>query len=113
VSPLRKWVFKTSQTDRMACGKILSDMKKRGVRFLGLISGDGGFGRSMRAHCLDIAKNININVIADEIYRAQSRRVVEPLKRIKLKKTFRRYSMLGLAPRRPMSLRTFENLALR
>lgn len=86
VSPLRKWVFKTSQTDRMACGKILSDMKKRGVRFLGLISGDGGFGRSMRAHCLDIAKNININVIADEIYRAQSRRVVEPLKRIKLKK---------------------------
>jgi branched-chain amino acid transport system substrate-binding protein len=95
VSPVQKWVFKSSQTDRMACGKILTDMKKRGVRLLGLISGDGGFGRSMRAHCLDIAKAIGMNVIADEIYRTQSRRVVGPLKRIKLKKNIQAVLNVG------------------
>jgi len=95
VTPVKKWVFKTSQTDRMACGKILSDMKKRGIRFLGVISGDGGFGRSMRAHCLDIAENLKIKVIADEIYRAQSRRVVDQLKRIKAKKNVQAVLNIG------------------
>ncbi len=95
VSPVRKWVFKTSQTDRMACGKILSDMRKRNIRFIGIISGDGGFGRSMRAHCLDIAKNLQFKVIADELYRAQSRRVVDPLKRIKAKRNIQAVLNIG------------------
>ena len=95
VSPVRKWVFKTSQTDRMACGKILSDMKKRGIHLLGVISGDGGFGRAMRVHCLDIAKSLGIRVVADEVYRAQSRRVVEQLKRIKLQKNIQAVLNIG------------------
>ena len=95
VSPVRKWVFKTSQTDRMACGKILSDMRKRNIRFIGIISGDGGFGRSMRAHCMDIAKNLQIKVIADELYRAQSRRVLDPLKRIKAKRNIQAVLNIG------------------
>lgn len=110
VSPLRKWVFKSSPTDRMACGKILNDMKKRGVRFLGIISGDGGFGRAMRAHCLDIAKNLQIKVIADEIYRAQSRRVEAQLKGIKAKQNVQAVLNIGFGSSPAYVTRNFRKL---
>jgi branched-chain amino acid transport system substrate-binding protein len=39
INPVRKWVFKSSQTHRMACNTILNDMQGRGIESLGLISG--------------------------------------------------------------------------
>ena len=39
VEPVKKWVFKTPHTDRMACEKIFDDMKTRGITKVGLISG--------------------------------------------------------------------------
>ncbi|MHB8667498.1 MAG: ABC transporter substrate-binding protein [Burkholderiales bacterium] len=66
--PVKKWVFKTPQTDRMACEKIFIDMKARKISKIALISGNGGFDKSMRAQCLGVAKNYGIDVIADETY---------------------------------------------
>ena len=83
IDPARKWVFKSSQTERMACAKIIMDMKRRGIASFGLISGDGGFGRSMRAHCIAQAKVLGVRVAADEVYRSQSRRVSGPLVKIR------------------------------
>lgn len=68
VEPVKKWVFKTPHTDRMACDKIFVDMKARGVSKVGLISGSGGFDKSMRGECLKVAKNHGIEVVADETY---------------------------------------------
>ncbi len=68
VEPVKKWIFKTPQTDRMACEKIFVDMQSRKLSKIALISGNGGFGKSMRAQCLDVAKKYGINVIADESY---------------------------------------------
>ena len=84
--PIRSWVFKSSQTHRMACKTILNDMQRRGIEFLGMISGDDGFASTTRAHCIEIAKIRGISVIADEVYRSQTRKVLEPLKRIKMKR---------------------------
>ena len=42
VEPVKKWVFKTPHTDRMACDKVFVDMKARGVAKAALISGSGG-----------------------------------------------------------------------
>ena len=39
VKPVKEWVFKTPHTDRMACEKIFTDMKKQGYTKIGLISG--------------------------------------------------------------------------
>jgi branched-chain amino acid transport system substrate-binding protein len=71
VEPVKKWVFKTPHTDRMACEKIFVDMKARGIARIGLISGSGGFDKSMRAQCMQVAGKYGIEVVADETYGAQ------------------------------------------
>jgi branched-chain amino acid transport system substrate-binding protein len=52
----------------MACEKIFIDMKANGIGKIGMISGSGGFGKSMRQQCLDVAGKYGIEVLADETY---------------------------------------------
>ncbi|MEK7436980.1 MAG: ABC transporter substrate-binding protein [Pseudomonadota bacterium] len=68
VEPVKKWVFKTPHTDRMACEKIFIDMQARKFSKIALISGPGGFDKSMRGQCLGVAKKYGIEIIADETY---------------------------------------------
>jgi branched-chain amino acid transport system substrate-binding protein len=66
--PVKKWVFKTPHTDRMACERIFLDMRSRGISRIGLISGAGGFDKSMRGQCLLVAPTYKVQVVADEAY---------------------------------------------
>ncbi|MBL1273288.1 MAG: branched-chain amino acid transport system substrate-binding protein [Marinobacter maritimus] len=67
--PVKKWVFKTPQTDRMAAERVLTDMKERGLTKVGLISGTGGFGSSGREQTLAAASAMGgIEIVADETY---------------------------------------------
>jgi branched-chain amino acid transport system substrate-binding protein len=66
--PVKKWVFKTPHTDRMACERIFLDMRGRNLQRIGLISGSGGFDKSMRAQCLGVASTYRIQIVADETY---------------------------------------------
>ena len=68
VEPVKKWVFKTPHTDRMACERIFLDMRNRKIERIGLISGAGGFDKSMRAQCLQVAPTYRIQIVADEAY---------------------------------------------
>jgi branched-chain amino acid transport system substrate-binding protein len=43
VQPVRKWVFKTPHTDKMACEKIYADLKRRKLTNIALISGTDAF----------------------------------------------------------------------
>jgi branched-chain amino acid transport system substrate-binding protein len=61
-------VFKTPHTDRMACERIFLDMRGRNLQRIGLISGSGGFDKSMRAQCLGVASTYRIQIVADETY---------------------------------------------
>jgi branched-chain amino acid transport system substrate-binding protein len=70
IEPVKRWVFKTPHTDRMACEKIFVDMRARGASRAALISGAGGFDRSMRAECLKVAPKHGIEIVADESYGA-------------------------------------------
>jgi len=68
-TPVKKWVFKTPQTDRMAAERVLNDMKARGLTKVGLISGTGGFGSSGREQTLAAVKEMGgIEIVADETY---------------------------------------------
>jgi branched-chain amino acid transport system substrate-binding protein len=71
VEPVKKWVFKTPATDRMACEKIFADMKTRGISKIGLISGSGGFDKSMRAQCMKVSGKYGIEIVADETYNSK------------------------------------------
>ena len=83
VEPVKKWVFKTPHTDRMACEKIFADMKARGIAKIGLIAGAGGFDRSMRQECLKVAGKYGVSVVADESYGAKDSDMTAQLTKIK------------------------------
>lgn len=68
IDPTQPFLFKTPHTDRMACEKIFTDLQDRGITQVGMISGTGGFGKSMRAQCLDVAPDYDVVVVADESY---------------------------------------------
>jgi branched-chain amino acid transport system substrate-binding protein len=83
IEPVKKWVFKTPHTDRMACEKIFVDMRARGVAQAALISGAGGFDRSMRAECLKVAGKHGVQIVADETYGAGDTDMTAQLAKIK------------------------------
>jgi branched-chain amino acid transport system substrate-binding protein len=83
IEPVKKWVFKTPHTDRMACEKIFVDMRARKLSKLALISGAGGFDKSMRAECLKVAGTYGVEVIADETYGAGDTDMTAQLTKIK------------------------------
>ena len=83
IEPVKKWVFKTPHTDRMACEKIFADLNARKLSKLALISGAGGFDRSMRAECLKVAPKFNIEIVADESYGAADTDMTAQLTKIK------------------------------
>jgi branched-chain amino acid transport system substrate-binding protein len=83
VEPAKKWVFKTPHTDRMACEKIFADLQTRKLPKLALISGAGGFDKSMRAECLKVAPKYGIEVVADETYGAADNDMTAQLTKIR------------------------------
>jgi branched-chain amino acid transport system substrate-binding protein len=83
IDPVRKYVFKTPHTDKMACEKIFENLKARKLTKIGLISGTGGFGASMHAQCLKVAPNYGIQVIADETYGPRDSDMTAQLTKIK------------------------------
>jgi branched-chain amino acid transport system substrate-binding protein len=83
VEPVKKWVFKTPHSDRQACQRIFVDMKARGTTRIALISGAGGFDKSMRAQCMQVAKTHGIEIVADESYGAGDTDMTAQLSKIK------------------------------
>jgi branched-chain amino acid transport system substrate-binding protein len=68
IEPVRKWVFKTPHTDRMACEKIFDDLKRRKLTTVALISGTDAFGKSMRDQCVAVAPKAGITIAHEETY---------------------------------------------
>ncbi|MQX36958.1 ABC transporter substrate-binding protein [Roseospira navarrensis] len=83
IEPVKPWVFKTPHTDRMACGKIFEDIRSRGLSRVALISGTGGFGKSMREQCTQVAPAHDIEIVADETYAPSDTDMVAQLTKIK------------------------------
>ena len=68
IDPVRKWVFKTPHTDKMACEKIFADLKQRNLTSVALISGTDAFGKSMRDQCVAVAPQAGITIAHEESY---------------------------------------------
>ena len=83
IDPVKKWVFKTAHTDRMAAEKVMQDMKKRGLSRLALLSESSGFGKSGRAQTLLAADLMGIEIVADETYGPKDTDVTAQLTNIK------------------------------
>jgi branched-chain amino acid transport system substrate-binding protein len=68
VEPVKKWVFKTPHTDRMAAEKVFEDMKKRGLTKVALLSETSGFGQSGKKETEGVAAKYGITLVANETY---------------------------------------------
>lgn len=68
IEPVKKWVFKTPHTDRMAAEKVFEDMKKRGLTKVALLSETSGFGQSGKKETEAVAAKYGITLVANETY---------------------------------------------
>ena len=68
IEPVKKHVFKTPHTDRMAAEKVFEDMKKRGITKVALLSETSGFGASGKKETEAVAGKYGITLVANETY---------------------------------------------
>jgi branched-chain amino acid transport system substrate-binding protein len=68
IEPVKKWVFKTPHTDRMAAEKVFEDMKKRGITKVALLSETSGFGQSGKKETEAVAAKYGVTLVANETY---------------------------------------------
>jgi len=68
IEPVKKQVFKTPHTDRMAAEKVFEDMKKRGITKVALLSETSGFGASGKKETEAVAAKYGITLVANETY---------------------------------------------
>ena len=83
VEPVKKWVFKTPHTDRMAAEKVFEDMKKRGLTKVALLSETSGFGASGKKESEAMAAKMGITLLANETYGAKDTDMTPQLTKIK------------------------------
>jgi len=83
IEPVKKWVFKTPHTDRMAAEKVFEDMKKRGLTKIALISDAGGFGASGKKETEALAPKMGITLLASETYGSKDTDMTPQLTKIK------------------------------
>jgi branched-chain amino acid transport system substrate-binding protein len=81
--PVKKWIFKTPHTDRMAAEKVFEDMKKRGISKVALLSETSGFGQSGRKEAQASAAKYGVTLVADETYGPKDTDVTAQLTKIK------------------------------
>lgn len=68
IEPVKKWIFKTPHTDRMAAEKVFEDMKKRGLSKVALLSETSGFGQSGKKETEAVASKYGVTLVANETY---------------------------------------------
>lgn len=86
VKPVKPYVFKTPATDEMACRKIFQYLKGKDKTNVALVSGTGGFGKSMREQCKNVSSEYGIKIVADETYGPKDTDMTPQLTKIKLMK---------------------------
>ena len=83
IEPVKKWVFKTPHTDRMAAEKAFEDMKKRNLTKVALLSETSGFGASGKKETEAMAAKMGITLVANETYGPKDTDMTPQLTKIK------------------------------
>ncbi|MBN1675818.1 MAG: ABC transporter substrate-binding protein [Kiritimatiellae bacterium] len=68
VKPVAKYVFKTPQKDSQAATWIFKTMNEKGIKKIGVVSGNTGFGKAGKEQLEALAPEFNIQIVANEVY---------------------------------------------
>jgi len=112
IDPVKKWVFKTPHTDRMAAEKVFEDMKKRGISKVGLLSETSGFGASGRKETQTVAAKYGITLVADETYGPKDTDITAQLTRIKSTPGVQAVFVFGLGQGPAVVTKNYGQLAM-
>ena len=112
VEPVKPYVFKTPATDKMACQKIFEYLKTKNKMNVALISGNGGFGKSMRGQCKAVASDYGINIVADETYGPKDTDMTSQLTKIKSMKNVQAVVNPGFGQGPAIVTKNFKQLGM-
>lgn len=83
VTPADPYIYKTPQSDVHIAERIFSYMQSQGVKSVGLITVQNGFGATGRDALFEIAGQFGIEIVADEKYMDKDKDVTVQLSNIK------------------------------
>jgi branched-chain amino acid transport system substrate-binding protein len=112
VQPVKKWIFKTPQTDAMACEKIFSDLNARKLSSVALVSGTDGFGRSMRDQCVAVAPKYGITIALEENFGPRDSDMTPQLTNVRGKADVQAVIVPGIGQAPAILVRNFKQLNL-
>jgi branched-chain amino acid transport system substrate-binding protein len=112
IEPVKKWIFKTPHTDRMAAEKVLEDMKKRGLTQVALLSETSGFGQSGKRETEGVAAKLGITLVANETYGAKDTDTSPQLTKIRNTPGVQAVFVFGLGQGPAIVTRNYQQLGI-
>jgi len=112
VEPVKKFVFKTPHTDRMAAEKVFEDMKKRGLTKVALLSETSGFGASGKKETEGVAAKYGITLVANETYGPKDTDMSPQLTKIKTAPGVQAVFVFGLGQGPAIVTKNYKQLGI-
>ena len=112
VEPVKKHVFKTPHTDRMAAEKVFEDMKKRGLTKVALLSETSGFGQSGKKETEAVAAKYGVTLVASETYGPKDTDMSPQLTKIKNTAGVQALFVFGLGQGPAIVTKNFKQLGM-
>lgn len=112
IEPVKKWVFKTPHTDRMAAEKVFEDMKKRGISKVALLSETSGFGQSGKKETEAVAAKYGITLVANETYGPKDTDMTPQLTKIKNTPGVQAVFIFGLGQGPAIATKNYKQLGI-
>lgn len=112
IEPVKKFVFKTPHTDRMAAEKVFEDMKKRGISKVALLSETSGFGQSGKKETEGVAAKYGITLVASETYGPKDTDMSPQLTKIKSTPGVQAVFIFGLGQGPAIATKNYKQLGV-
>ncbi|MDP3538031.1 MAG: ABC transporter substrate-binding protein [Azonexus sp.] len=112
VEPVKKFIFKTPHTDRMAAEKVFEDMKKRGLTKVALFSETSGFGQSGKKETEGVAAKYGITLVASETYGPKDTDMSPQLTKIKNTAGVQAVFIFGLGQGPAIATKNYKQLGI-
>lgn len=83
VEPVKKWVFKTAQTDRLVVERLYTYFKEKGITKIAILTVDNPYGASGKGELNAMAAKLGITIVADEKFGVDDTDMTTQLTKIK------------------------------
>jgi branched-chain amino acid transport system substrate-binding protein len=83
VDPVKKWVFKTPQSDYLAVKQIYAHLNKVGIKKIAILSASDAYGAAGREELKGLAAGAGLAIVADEVYGPKDTDMTAQLTKIK------------------------------